>query len=64
MTEQARPCRVDEIPTADLQAELLRRASMPRCGCGKWQTYIGAWDADGNTIRCRGCLKAAAKCRC
>lgn len=48
----------------ELTAELSRRGSMPRCKCGKWQTYIGAYDADGKTLRCHGCLKAIAKCWC
>lgn len=48
----------------DLVQELTRRGSMPRCRCGKWQTYVGIWDADGKTIRCRGCLKSIMKCTC
>lgn len=27
---------------------------MPRCRCGKWGTYLGNYDANGYTIRCRG----------
>ncbi|WP_282686315.1 MULTISPECIES: hypothetical protein [unclassified Streptomyces] len=37
---------------------------MPRCRCGKWQTYMGAWDSDGYTIRCHGCLRAIWRCTC
>jgi len=50
--------------TQELVDELSRRGDMPRCRCGRWQTYIGAWDADGKTLRCHGCLKAIAKCWC
>ncbi len=28
------------------------------------RTYIGRWDRDGYTIRCRGCLRAIDKCTC
>lgn len=52
------------VDTAALAAELSRRGALPRCRCGKWQTYVGAWDEDGCTIRCRGCLMAIGKCRC
>jgi hypothetical protein len=37
---------------------------MPRCKCGKWATYLGNYDEDGYTIRCKGCLRAIWKCRC
>lgn len=49
---------------SELAAELTRRGALPRCPCGRWQTYIGIWDQDGKTVRCRGCLRAIAKCRC
>lgn len=38
--------------------------AMPRCSCGKWTTYVGTYDADGQTVRCHGCLRAIGKCRC
>ena len=52
------------ISSADLAAELTRRGAMPRCKCGRWRTYIGSYDSDGYTIRCHGCLRAIASCRC
>lgn len=52
------------IATQDLAAELQRRGAMPRCTCGKWATYLGAYDSDGLTIRCHGCLRAIARCSC
>jgi hypothetical protein len=55
---------VAKATTDELVRELSRRGAMPRCRCGKWQTYVGIWDHDGNTLRCRGCLKAIARCRC
>jgi hypothetical protein len=54
-----RTATTDEIVT-----ELTRRNSLPRCRCGKWQTYIGVYDSDGNTLRCHGCLRAISKCQC
>ena len=33
--------------TSDLVADLTRRQALPRCSCGKWGTYVGAYDADG-----------------
>lgn len=48
----------------ELVAELTRRGSMPRCRCGRWQTYIGIYDSDGRTLRCHGCRRAIAKCTC
>jgi len=48
--------------TRDLVDELTRRGAMPRCRCGKYQTYLGAYDHDGYTLRCAGCLKAIARC--
>lgn len=56
--------RLAEATTEELQAELLRRGALPRCRCGKWNTRIFAWDRDGYTLRCTGCLKAIDKCRC
>lgn len=53
-----------QLSTEQLVQELTRRGDMPRCGCGRWQTYIGAYDQDGRTLRCHGCLRAVAKCRC
>lgn len=50
--------------TEDLVAELTRRDAMPRCRCQRWRTYLGAYDRDGYTLRCRGCLRAIAKCTC
>lgn len=48
----------------ELLAELEKRQVLPACSCGRWQTYLGAWDADGYTWRCHGCLKAIGKCTC
>lgn len=48
----------------ELARELSRRGSLPGCHCGKWQGYIGAYDSDGKTLRCHGCLRAVAKCQC
>jgi hypothetical protein len=53
-----------EISTAELVRELQRRGAMPRCPCGKWGSYLGAYDADGYTLRCYGCLRAVARCTC
>jgi hypothetical protein len=55
---------LSDVGSDALVKELSRRGDMPRCGCGRWQTYIGVWDGDGKTLRCRGCLLAIAKCRC
>jgi hypothetical protein len=49
---------------AELVAEMARRGRVPRCRCQRWQTYLGAYDQDGYTWRCRGCLCSIAKCRC
>ena len=54
----------ESLSTDQLVKELSRRGALPQCRCQKWQTYIGRWDAGGNTLRCHGCLKAVAKCRC
>jgi hypothetical protein len=48
----------------ELLAEVARRGLSPRCRCGRWQTYLGAYDRDGMTWRCHGCLRAIDKCRC
>lgn len=50
--------------TEELAAELSRRAALPRCPCGRWQTYLGTYDRDGYTLRCHGCLRAIARCTC
>jgi hypothetical protein len=50
--------------TEDLVRELTNRNALPRCRCGKWGTRISAWDEDGYTLRCAGCLKSILKCRC
>lgn len=52
------------IDTAELVNELTRRQALPRCPCGKWTTYLGAYDRDGYTLRCHGCLRAIARCTC
>lgn len=51
------------VPTDDLVAELNRRGTLA-CPCGRWKTYMGAYDADGYTLRCAGCLRAITKCTC
>lgn len=55
---------LSSIATNDLVAELTRRRALPGCRCGRWQTYIGVYDRDGYTLRCRGCLRAIARCTC
>lgn len=52
------------IDTQALVDELTRRGAMPRCKCGKWETYVGAYDHDGCALRCHGCLLAVARCTC
>jgi hypothetical protein len=52
------------LSTDELVKELTRRGALPRCPCGKWQTYIGSYDRDGETLRCHGCLRAIARCTC
>ena len=52
------------VPTEDLAAELARRQAMPRCRCSRWQTYLGAYDRDGYTLRCRGCRRSIIRCGC
>lgn len=53
-----------DVPTSELVDELSRRQALPGCPCGRWKTYVGAYDADGYTLRCHGCLRAVAKCWC
>lgn len=48
----------------ELLAELERRQLMPRCKCGRWQTYMGRYDRRGYTLRCHGCLRAVDECTC
>lgn len=50
--------------TNDLVQELTRRNALPRCPCKRWRTYMGAYDSDGYTLRCHGCLRAIARCTC
>lgn len=56
--------RLENVSTDELQKELLRRGAAIRCPCGKWGAYVGNWDGDGYTLRCHGCLRAVAMCRC
>lgn len=55
---------LSNVPLSQLVSELTRRKALPRCRCGRWSTYLGAWDAHGYTLRCRGCLKVVAECVC
>ena len=55
---------LEHVRTEELVSELTRRSALPRCRCGKWQTYFGSYDADGYTLRCHGCLRAIARCTC
>lgn len=55
---------IHEATAQELVDELSRRGDMPRCRCGKWRTYIGAYDSDGKTLRCHGCLRAIVRCTC
>lgn len=50
--------------TTELMAELSARGALPRCKCGRWNTYMGAYDDAGYTLRCHGCLRAVARCTC
>ena len=52
------------LSTEDLARELERRGALPRCRCRRWQTYMGIYDRDGYTLRCRGCLRAIARGTC
>lgn len=53
-----------DLSDEELAAELQRRDILPRCRCGKWQTYAGSYDRDGYTVRCHGCLRAIGRCTC
>lgn len=55
---------LSQVSTHDLAAELTRRNAMPGCRCRRWKTYLGAWDHDGYTLRCHGCLLATYRCTC
>lgn len=55
---------LDGKTTEELVDELSRRGALPRCPCGRWQAYVGAYDRDGYTLRRHGCLKAIARCTC
>lgn len=64
---------LDDYSSGELLDELNRRGDMPRplkanygmCGtCRKWAAYMGAYDADGHTLRCHGCLRAVGRCTC
>lgn len=50
--------------TAALVHELTRRNALPRCGCGKWGTYMGRYDEEGYTLRCSGCKRSIRRCTC
>jgi hypothetical protein len=52
------------LSTEELVAELQRRGRIPACRCQRWKTYLGRYDQDGYTWRCRGCLRAVEKCEC
>ena len=57
---------LSDVPTDELERELAKRRPAPMCPTcrGKWQTYVGAYDVDGYTTRCHGCLRAVPKCTC
>lgn len=55
---------LSRVTTSELIAELARRGANPRCRCQRWQTYLGAYDEDGYTWRCRGCRRSIQKCGC
>jgi hypothetical protein len=55
---------LDDLETQELVDELTRRGAMPRCRCGKWDAYLGAYDQDGYTLRCAGCLTSVGRCTC
>jgi len=55
---------LSDVPLDELEREVQRRRGPEPCSCGKWQTYMGAYDKDGYTRRCGGCLRAVARCRC
>ncbi len=58
---------VTEMTHEELQTEVLRlRKAVPeRCPtCRRWAVYTGAYDEDGYTLRCHGCLRSIGKCTC
>lgn len=55
---------LSQATTEELVSELTQRGNLPRCPCRRWKTYMGAYDRDGYTLRCHGCLRAIAKCTC
>ncbi len=55
---------VEDATDEQLVAELTRRGLIPRCRCQRWRTYLGSYDQDGYTWRCRGCLRAIWRCMC
>lgn len=61
--ETQRMKKLRDITNEELAAELTSRIII-RCHCGKWGTYLGAYDLDGYTWRCHGCLRAITKCTC
>ena len=55
---------LSHVLLAELEAELERRRGAERCRCRKWTTYMGAYDKDGYTRRCHGCLRSVGNCTC
>jgi len=55
---------LSRVPLDELERELQRRRGTERCPCGRWTAYMGAYDADGYTLRCHGCLRAVGRCTC
>lgn len=55
---------LSQVPLDELEVELVRRRGRERCMCGKWTAYMGAYDSDGYTLRCHGCLRAVGRCTC
>jgi hypothetical protein len=53
-----------EDSAAAEEAERRVAEAMPACRCGRWQTFVGHYDADGRTVRCHGCLRAIWNCTC
>ena len=54
---------IAEVKARGLESYVQKEQWCPTCR-GKWKTYIGAYDRDGTTLRCHGCLKAVGKCTC
>lgn len=52
------------VTNDELIDELKRRHLLPACPCRKWQTYAGAYDAEGYTWRCHGCRRSVRSCTC